>query len=143
MIRHKLKSLKDLYVFQKTTQGIQSFKLSPVSIPHFRRMEEEKIFSPFSCQIIWPKKISGDRVAPQLLKNILLYVWEFIKYTWRDINFIKVWLLPSKKVGFMCFNESPLKNMKNIFYFTLEAFSVIKIFKFLFRFFWSCRKTAW
>ena len=31
----------------------------------------------------------------------------------------KVGLLPSKKVCFICFNESPLKMMENVFYITL------------------------
>ena len=37
----------------------------------------------------------------------------------------------SKKIIFICFNESPLKIVKNAFYFILKALFVIKIFKFL------------
>ena len=36
-----------------------------------------------------------------------------------------------KKFLFIYFNESPLKMMKNAFYFILEALFVLKIFKFL------------
>ena len=36
------------------------------------------------------------------------------------------------KEFFICFNESPLKIMKNTFYFILKALLVLKIFKFLF-----------
>ena len=36
-----------------------------------------------------------------------------------------------KKYIFICFNESSLKMMKNAFYFILEVFFVLKIFKFL------------
>ena len=36
-----------------------------------------------------------------------------------------------KKFLFICFNESPLKMMKNAFYFTLKALFVFKIFKVL------------
>ena len=36
-----------------------------------------------------------------------------------------------KKVFFICLNESPLKMMKNAFYFMLKALIVIKIFNFL------------
>ena len=36
---------------------------------------------------------------------------------------------PSKKNYFKCFNESPLKMMKNAFCFILWAFFVLKIFK--------------
>ena len=36
--------------------------------------------------------------------------------------------------------ESPLKMMKNAFYFTLKALFVLKVFKFALTF-WSCGKT--
>ena len=36
-----------------------------------------------------------------------------------------------KKICFICLNESPLKMMKNAFYFILKALFVLKIFKFL------------
>ena len=36
-----------------------------------------------------------------------------------------------KKFLFICLNESPLKLMKNAFYFILKALFVLKIFKFL------------
>ena len=45
------------------------------------------------------------------------------------VNLFNIGLSSSKKVGFICFNESPLKMMKNNFYFSLEALFVIKIFK--------------
>ena len=35
------------------------------------------------------------------------------------------------KIIFIFFNESPLKMMKNAFYFILKALSVLKILKFL------------
>ena len=44
---------------------------------------------------------------------------------------LKVGPSPSKKNGFICFNESPFKIMKNAFYFILKAFLARKIFKFL------------
>ena len=34
---------------------------------------------------------------------------------------LKVGLLPSKKSCFICFNENPLKMMKNDFYFILKS----------------------
>ena len=37
----------------------------------------------------------------------------------------------SKKITVICFNEKPLKIMKNAFHFILKAFFVLKIFKFL------------
>ena len=47
---------------------------------------------------------------------------------------------PKKNI---CFNGSPLKIMKNAFYFTLKAIFVFKIFKFLFWDFGHVEKTAW
>ena len=44
---------------------------------------------------------------------------------------LKDGLSPSKKTLFICFNDSPPKMMKNVFYFILKALFVIKIFKFL------------
>ena len=43
----------------------------------------------------------------------------------------KVGLSPSKKVVFICFNESPSKVMENTFYFKLKAFLVLEVFRFL------------
>ena len=43
----------------------------------------------------------------------------------------KVGVSPSKKVVFICFNESHLKMIKNAFYFMLKALSVLKVVKFL------------
>ena len=59
-----------------------------------------------------------------------------------DNNLIKVELSPSKKQSFIYFNESPLKMMKNAFCLTLIALFVLKIFKFLSRFFSYVEKTA-
>ena len=39
--------------------------------------------------------------------------------------------------------ESPLKMMKNVFYFTSKALFVLKMFNFLSWLFWSCSKMAW
>ena len=47
-----------------------------------------------------------------------------------------------KKNCFICFNKSPLKMMKNAFYFIFKALFVLKIFKFLSWFFDDVEKTA-
>ena len=47
------------------------------------------------------------------------------------ILLIKVGFSPSKKNCFICFNESPLRVMKNAFYFILNAVFVLKISRFL------------
>ena len=55
---------------------------------------------------------------------------------------VKVGLLLSKKNCFICFHGNPLKMMKNVFYFILKAFFVVKIFMFLFSDFNQIEKTA-
>ena len=44
---------------------------------------------------------------------------------------LKVGLSPSKRIYVIYFIDSPLKLMKNTFYFILKALFVLKIFKFL------------
>ena len=46
-------------------------------------------------------------------------------------HILKVGPSSSKKNYFIFFNESPLKMMKNAFYFTLKTLFVLKIFKVL------------
>ena len=46
-------------------------------------------------------------------------------------NKLKVGFSPSKKNCVLCFIESSLKIMKNVFYFVLKALFVLKIFRFL------------
>ena len=55
---------------------------------------------------------------------------------------LKVGLSSSKKICVICLIESPLKMMKNAFYFTLKALFVLKIFKFLSQLFGHAEKTA-
>ena len=50
--------------------------------------------------------------------------------------------LSSSKNCFICFNESPLKLMKNVFYFTVKALFVLKKFKFLSLLFGHVEKRA-
>ena len=50
--------------------------------------------------------------------------------------------LPNKII-FICFNENPLKMMKNAFYFIVKAFFVLKIFNFLFWLFGHVKNSAW
>ena len=54
----------------------------------------------------------------------------------------KVGLSLFKKIA-ICLMESPLKMMKNTFYFILKALFVLKIFKFLSWLFGHVGKTAW
>ena len=54
-------------------------------------------------------------------------------------SLINAELSPSKKMCFIGFNESPLKILKNAFYFIVKAPFVLKYLNF-FLTFWSCRK---
>ena len=47
------------------------------------------------------------------------------------LNIVQVGCQLPKKKCFIFFNESPLKVMKNAFYFKLKALFVLKIFEFL------------
>ena len=55
---------------------------------------------------------------------------------------LKLGLSPSKKNCIICFTESPLKMMKNAFFFILKALFLLKTFKFLLRLFDHVEKTA-
>ena len=58
------------------------------------------------------------------------------------LNEFKVGLSPSPKIYIICLIESPLKMMKNAFYFILKALFILKIFEFLSRLFGHVGKTA-
>ena len=55
---------------------------------------------------------------------------------------IKARLSTSKKICVVFLIESPLKMMKNAFYFILKALLVLKIFRFLSRLFGHLAKTT-
>ena len=57
-------------------------------------------------------------------------------------NNIQVGFSPSKKICVICLIESPLKMIKNVFYFVLKA-PVFKTFKFCSQHFGHVGKTAW
>ena len=65
----------------------------------------------------------------------------------KKYDYLRKWYLKSgshlpKKFLFICFNENPLKKMKNAFEFILKALFVLKIFKFLSRHFGHVEETA-
>ena len=66
----------------------------------------------------------------------------FLKSSFEDRLHLKSDSHLSKKICIICLIESPLKVMKNAFYFILKALFVLKIFKFLSRFFGHVGKTA-
>ena len=67
-----------------------------------------------------------------LFINTYILAWSFHK-------FIKVGLSPL----LFAWIESPLKMMKNVFYFTLKALSILKIFTFLSWLFGHVGKRTW
>ena len=69
-----------------------------------------------------------------------------LKSTFYLYGYLSTYLKPDfhlpKKVLFICFNESPLKMMKNAFYFILKALFVLKILNFLSWHFGHIEETA-
>ena len=67
------------------------------------------------------------------------FLWEPVEFWWSWIFLASKCscfeLSPSRRVVFICFNESPLKMMKNTLYFILKAIFFLEIFKFLSRIF--------
>ena len=109
----------------------------------------------------WPLLNTGQLIISHLnvksLRNKFEMLQEIIKYKLEiflisqaklDRSFqagqfmLKGGLSTSKKSCVICFSESPLKIMKNGFYFILKAPFVLKIFKFLSWLFGHLEKTA-
>ena len=59
------------------------------------------------------------------------------------ITRIKIGLTPFKESSFIWFNESPLKLLKNTFYFILKTLLFLNIFKLLSWYFAHVKKAAW
>ena len=93
---------------------------------------------------IYKKVIFHKRLFPATLSREILF-WKVFspifniiseknyldKPVFNNVNRLKVGISPStKEVGFICFNESPLKIMNNVSYVILRALFVLKIFKF-------------
>ena len=78
-------------------------------------------------------------------KNTTLVIFLFCHYGWSFL-WCKYWKslksdFHHQKNYFVCFNESPLKMMKNVFYFQLKCLlQDIKIYVFIF---WPSKKMAW
>ena len=54
----------------------------------------------------------------------------FLRATFSAFEVFKIGLTLSEKVAFICFNERPLKLMKNRFYFMLKSFFFLEKFTF-------------
>ena len=97
--------------------------------------------SPFLCKPLAAffrlTRQQAHETVPVL--RVLRHTEETVQYTYGKI---KVGLSPSKKSCVICLIESPLKMMKNAFYFILKTLFVLKIYKFLSRLFGHVGKTA-
>ena len=65
-----------------------------------------------------------------------------VSIQYQNLHSFKVGLSPSEKICVVCLIKSPLKMMKNAFYFILKALFDLKIFKFLSRLFGHVGKTT-
>ena len=61
----------------------------------------------------------------------IIYVYDLTIIQKRPSQFLNRTLTFQKKSSFVFFNESPLKVMKNAFYFTLKALFAPRVFNFL------------
>ena len=77
----------------------------------------------------------------RLLRIVLYKLMAVVNVNLKLFAF-KVGLSSSKKIRVICLIESPLKIMKNAFYFILRALSVLKIFEFLSYLFGNLGKTV-
>ena len=73
-----------------------------------------------------------DESQTKLLASAKIeWPWKLCYFCKKNRFQFKVGLSPSKKVVIVCFSESPLKMMKNAFYFMLKAIFVLS--------FWLCK----
>ena len=102
----------------------------------------------------WLEAFNDYSIAvPRLKSFVIIYhpkyhiclkssIFESSNLRQKSLCKIKVGLSPSKKICVICLIEGPLK-MRNAFYFSLKALSVLKIFTFLSRLFGHVGKTTW
>ena len=105
------------------------------------RLTKFKIFHYFWGRLqIWPLTSSEFTPIPlEIIRTSIVFWW--FQGEQKLINSLKVGLSPFKKY-LICFNESPLKIMKNAFCLILKALFSLKIFKFLFLTLWSRTKNG-
>ena len=110
------------------------------SAPGFRRVDQKLELSHEILNL--SNNVTND------VKNIVARTYVFNASGFFFIIFCtwKVFLKSDphrRKNCFIYLNETPLKMMENAFYFIFKAFFVLKISKFLFRFFGQVEKTTW
>ena len=90
------------------------------------------------------RKMEGDgqpkeKKSRRPSSDILSFLQEKLEF---DRERLKLDSLLPKKILFICFNESPLKIVKNAFYFILKTLFILKIFKVLSWHFGHAEETA-
>ena len=75
------------------------------------------------CLIIYLSKKIKSKIAVDLCNQ------QALDADPKVIKHVKITLSPSKNNYVICFIESPLKIMKNVFYFILKTLFFLKIFK--------------
>ena len=102
------------------------------------------------CQQIWLKKKQWNDpngvlglITEQANIMMIFVTWNLCSTKETEYCLILKSNSHLPKTCVICFIESPLKMMKNAFYFILKALFVLKIFKFLSWLFGHIEKTAW
>ena len=80
------------------------------------------------CELLWV-----DVSRCELFMGRCGLVWVGLTFLWVGVGWCgSAWVgVQNDITGFICFNESPLKMMKNAVYFMLKALFILKILKFL------------
>ena len=119
----------------KALHGFQGKWANKSRDMQFLKLQYNTTFIRAACWI--NSKISNRDKNTRLIHNFLILSLLLVIIMVQLLKIFKVRLSPSKKNCFISFNESPLKMMKNAFYFILKALLVLKVFKI----FWPCKKT--
>ena len=98
--------------------------LLPIAGKIFERLLYDRMFEFFIENNLISKNQSGLTPCDFCINQLLSITHEIYQSLKSDSH-------PTKKILFICFNKSPLKVMKNAFYFILKALFVLKIFTFL------------
>ena len=84
-----------------------------------------------------------DQTITSSMRMVNFDIISKLSYSTHHISNLKSDSHLPKKICVICFIESPLKMIKNTFYFMLKALFVLEIFKFLSWLFSHVAKTAW
>ena len=116
--------LQDLLIINISSRNVQIYLIFFIKILSKKRQHLRLLLL-----VVWVQACVATPKLAQICKGSYLVVW------WHCEIEIKVALSPSKKVGFICFNDSLSKIMKIAFYFTLN-FHLFTYFLFKLFVFW-------